>query len=179
MPARINLSTPLSPESAARLRAGDFVHLSGTVYTARDAAHKLMTEMLARGEPPPFELEGQVVYYAGPAPAPPGMVIGSVGPTTSGRMDAYSPELIRRGLRYMIGKGLRNAEVTAAIVSGGGVYFAAIGGAAALMSQRVTACEVVAFPELGTEAVRRLTVRDLPLVVAVDSRGGDYYRRPN
>lgn len=173
--AEKHLQTPLSDKDIAELSAGDMVYLSGTVYTARDAAHKRMVELLDKGEPMPFDFEGQVVYYAGPCPAKPGMVIGSVGPTTSGRMDAYSPRLINQGLKGMIGKGLRDAAVKKAIVDQGGVYFAAIGGAAALMSQCVKSAEVIAFEDLGTEAIRRLTIENLPVVVAVDSKGRDVY----
>lgn len=174
--AEKHLQTPLSDKDIAELSAGDMVYLSGTVYTARDAAHKRMVELLDKGgEPMPFDFEGQVVYYAGPCPAKPGMVIGSVGPTTSGRMDAYSPRLINQGLKGMIGKGLRDAAVKKAIVDQGGVYFAAIGGAAALMSQCVKSAEVIAFEDLGTEAIHRLTIENLPVVVAVDSKGRDVY----
>ena len=169
------LQTPLSDKDMAELSAGDIVYLSGIVYTARDAAHKRLVEFLDKDEKMPFDFEGQVVYYAGPCPAKPGMVIGSVGPTTSGRMDAYSPRLIKKGLKGMIGKGLRDAAVKDAIVEKGGVYFAAIGGAAALMSQCVKSVEVIAFEDLGTEAIRRMTVENLPVVVAVDSKGRDVY----
>ena len=169
------LTTPLSDESLADLKAGELVYLTGPVYTARDAAHKRLVEMLENGQPMPFDFNGQVVYYAGPCPARPGQIIGSVGPTTSGRMDAYSPVLIERGLKAMIGKGLRDENVKKAIVEYRGVYFAAIGGAAALMSQCVEAAELVAFEDLGTEAIRRLTVKELPVVVAFDSTGNDIY----
>lgn len=174
--AEKHLTTPLSDKDMAELSAGDMVYLSGTVYTARDAAHKRLVELLDQGQAMPFDFEGQVVYYAGPCPAKPGMVIGSVGPTTSGRMDAYSPRLIRQGLKGMIGKGLRDGAVKEAIVETGGVYFAAIGGAAALMSQCVKSAEVIAFDDLGTEAVRKLTIENLPVVVAVDSKGRDVYK---
>ena len=169
------LQTPILDDVIADLTVGQMVYLSGTVYTARDAAHKRMVEMLKRGEMPPFPFAGQVVFYAGPCPSPPGRVIGSIGPTTSGRMDAYAPELMRHGLKAMIGKGTRSAEVVTAIQDCGGVYFAAIGGAAAAMSRCVQAAEVVAFDDLGTEAVRRLTVERLPLIVAVDSCGNSVY----
>ena len=169
------LNTPLTDETIAKLSVGDVVYLSGLVYTARDAAHKRLVEMLAKGEKMPFDFQGQVIYYAGPCPAKPGMVIGSVGPTTSGRMDAYAPRLIENGLKAMIGKGLRDDEVKKAIVKNGGIYFAAIGGAAALMSQCVKEAEGIAFNDLGTEAIRRLRVENLPLVVAVDSKGADIY----
>jgi len=170
------MKTPISDEMIAGLTTGQMIYLSGTVYTARDAAHKRMVEMLERDEEPPFPLTGQVVFYAGPCPSPPGRVIGSIGPTTSGRMDAYAPALIRRGLKVMIGKGLRSAEVVAAIRECGGVYFAAVGGVAAQMSRCVKEAEVVAFDDLGTEAIRRLTVERLPLIVAMDCRGNCVYR---
>ncbi|MDR1044714.1 MAG: Fe-S-containing hydro-lyase [Candidatus Adiutrix sp.] len=170
------IHTPLTDEVIAGLRAGDPVHLSGPLYTARDAAHQRLVEMMEKGQKPPFDFQGQAIYYAGPCPARPGRVIGSVGPTTSGRMDAYSPYLIERGLKVMIGKGLRAEEVLLAIKKHRGLYLAAIGGAAALMSRCVKSAEMIAFEDLGPEAVRRLTVENLPLVVAIDSRGHDIYR---
>ena len=148
----------------------------GTIYTARDAAHKRLCEMLDAGEPMPFNFEGQAVYYAGPCPAKPGQPIGSVGPTTGGRMDAYSPRLIQQGLRVMIGKGSRSEEVIDALKKYTGVYFAAIGGAAALMAKAVKEAEVIAFDELGTEAIRRLRVEELPVIVAIDHEGNDMYK---
>ncbi len=148
------LCAPFSDETIRSLKAGDMVYISGTVYTARDAAHKRLCEMIERDEPMPFDFDGQAVYYAGPAPAKPGKPIGSVGPTTGGRMDAYSPTLIARGLKVMIGKGTRGAGVIDAMKQYTGVYFAAIGGAAALMAKCVESAEVIAFEELGTEAVR-------------------------
>lgn len=151
------------------------VFLSGTVYTARDAAHQRMVEQMERGERPPFPFRGEVVFYAGPCPSPPGRVIGSIGPTTSGRMDAYSPRLIREGLKIMIGKGLRSEEVIESLKTYGGVYFAAIGGAAAIMSRCVKDAEVIAYEDLATEAIRRLTIERFPLIVAVDSRGNCVY----
>ena len=171
----MQLKTPFSDDKIDSLTTGQMIYLSGTVYTARDAAHKRLVEMLQRDEEPPFPFESQVVFYAGPCPSPPSRVIGSIGPTTSGRMDAYTPELIRCGLKVMIGKGSRNAEVVEAIRECGGVYFAAIGGAAAKMSRCVKEAEVVAFDDLGTEAVRRLTVERLPLIVAIDFRGNCIY----
>ena len=171
------INTPVSRAVIEELTAGEMVHISGQVYTARDAAHKRLVEMMQQGQEAPFDFAGQIVYYAGPCPAKPGRVIGSVGPTTSGRMDAYSPFLIERGLTAMIGKGLRDQAVIDSIVKNKGVYFAAIGGAAALMSQCVTAVEIIAFEDLGPEAIRRLTVEKLPVVVAVDSRGRDVYKR--
>lgn len=153
------------------------VYISGTVYTARDAAHKRLAEMLECGEAMPFDFNGQAVYYAGPAPAKPGKPIGSVGPTTGERMDAYSPTLIAEGLKVMIGKGTRSREVIDAMKTHTGVYFAAIGGAAALMAKCVLSAEVIAFDELGTEAIRKLEVKELPVVVAIDCFGNDIYER--
>lgn len=170
------LQAPFSDETIRSLRAGDMVYISGTVYTTRDAAHKRLFEMIQSGEPMPFDFSGQAVYYAGPAPAKPGKPIGSVGPTTGGRMDAYSPTLISHGLKVMIGKGTRSAEVIEAMKKYTGVYFAAIGGAAALMAKCVESAEIIAFDELGTEAIRKLQVKELPVVVAVDCRGNDVYR---
>ncbi|HHV84957.1 MAG TPA: Fe-S-containing hydro-lyase [Petrimonas sp.] len=170
------LCAPFSDETIRSLKAGDMVYISGTVYTARDAAHKRLCEMIERDEPMPFDFDGQAVYYAGPAPAKPGKPIGSVGPTTGGRMDAYSPTLIARGLKVMIGKGTRSAGVIDAMKQYTGVYLAAIGGAAALMAKCVESAEVIAFEELGTEAVRKLQVKELPVVVAIDCRGNDVYK---
>ena len=151
--------------------------LSGVIYTARDAAHARLMEMISRGEDMPFEFAGGVVYYAGPSPARPGAVIGSAGPTTSGRMDVYSPALIKMGLKVMIGKGLRGAAVKDAIAEHGGLYLAATGGAAALIARSVKSSEVIAFPDLGAEAIRRLEVEDFPAIVAIDSGGNDIYER--
>ncbi len=169
------LRAPFTTKMITPLRAGDMCYISGTIYTARDAAHLRLVEMLERGEEMPFDFEGQVVYYAGPCPAKPGQPIGSVGPTTGGRMDAYSPKLIAHGLRVMIGKGLRSPEVVDAIKKYQGVYFAAIGGAAALMGKCVKEAEVIAFDDLGPEAIRKLRVEELPVIVAVDCLGGDVY----
>ncbi len=157
------------------LKSGDAVEITGVIYTARDAAHKRIVEMLDRGEDPPFPLEGSVVYYVGPTPAKPGEVIGSAGPTTSYRMDAYSPRLISLGLKGMIGKGGRSAEVKEAIKSHGAVYFGALGGGAALLAKRIKSAEVIAFEDLGAEAVRRLEVDRFPVVVINDVYGGDAY----
>lgn len=151
--------------------------LSGTVYTARDAAHKRMMEQLDRGEPLPFLLEGAVIYYAGPTPAQQGMAVGSCGPTTSGRMDPFAPRLMDLGLRAMIGKGERSLAVKEAIVRNSGVYFAAVGGAGALIARCIRLAEVIAFEDLGCESVKRMEVQDLPLTVAIDSRGNNLYRR--
>ena len=167
----MKISTPLSTEVIRQLRAGDTVELSGEVYTARDAAHARMVEALKNGDPPPFDYEGHIVFYAGPCPAPPGKPIGSVGPTTGGRMDPYSPRLIKAGLRIMIGKGDRSHEVVEAIKAHNGLYFVAVGGVAALLAQCVKTAETIAYDDLGTEAVRRLTVENLPLVVAIDHLG--------
>jgi len=172
-----SLTTPLTEEQTAGLAAGTLVRLSGQVYTARDAAHQRLTGLLKAGQNPPFPLAGQVVFYAGPCPARPGTVCGPIGPTTSGRMDGYSPYLIERGLKYMIGKGARSLKVAEAVVRHKGLYFAAIGGTAALLSRKVTAVELIAFEDLGTEAIHRLDVKDLPLVVALDMNGRDIYRR--
>ncbi|MDR2370353.1 MAG: Fe-S-containing hydro-lyase [Treponema sp.] len=166
---------PLTREKAAALAAGDEVFLSGVIYTARDAAHKRFNELLDRGGPLPFPLEDAVIYYAGPTPAPPGRIIGSAGPTTSGRMDAYTPRLLLLGLRGMIGKGKRSEEVIRAMQRAGAVYFGAIGGAGALISRCVTSAEITAFGDLGAEAVRRLTVENFPVTVVIDSRGNDLY----
>ena len=169
------ITTPLTKEVIKSLRAGDSVLLSGIIYTGRDAAHKRMTELLEAGKPLPFNIDGQTIYYAGPCPAPPGKIIGSIGPTTSTRMDAYSPRLIEEGLRVMIGKGARSKEVVDSIVKHNGIYFAAVGGAGALLSLCVKQAETAAFEDLGTEAVYKLVVEDMPLIVAVDCCGGSVY----
>ena len=169
------LKTPLSKQDLAPLKAGDTVLLSGVVYTARDAAHARMMELLDKGEPLPFPIEGAAIYYVGPTPERPGEVIGSAGPTTSGRMDAMSPRLLDLGNKIMIGKGKRDAAVKEAVVRNGAVYLAALGGAGALMAQSVKTLEVIAWPDLGCEAVRRLTVEDMPLTVILDAHGGDLY----
>ena len=164
-------------EAAKTLRAGDSILFSGTVYTARDAAHKKITELMDEGAPLPFELKDATVYYAGPTPAPEGMAIGSCGPTTSGRMDVYSPRLLDSGLKCMIGKGQRSKDVVDAIVRNGAVYLCAIGGAGALAAQCVKSLEVIAFPELGCESVKKLEVENFPLIVAIDSEGRDMFHR--
>lgn len=171
----IRVTTPLTAEKALSLKAGDVVLISGTVYTARDAAHKKMVELLAAGGTLPFEIQDAIIYYVGPSPAKPGNIIGSAGPTTSGRMDAYTPTLLDLGLRGMIGKGARTPEVIASIRKNQAVYFAAIGGAAAVMAQCVRSVEIIAYEELGAEAVRKLEVEDLPVIVAIDSQGSNYY----
>ncbi len=171
----IRLSAPLTDADVERLRAGDRVLISGTVYTARDAAHARLVELLKRGEPLPFDLEGQIIYFVGPTPAPPGRPIGSAGPTTAYRMDPYSPILIEHGLKAMIGKGKRSPEVREALRRHKAVYLGAVGGAGALLSQRIVSAEVVAYEDLGPEAVRRLVVKDFPAVVVNDAHGGDLY----
>ncbi len=173
----IHLHTPFKDEDISSLRAGDKVFISGAVYTARDAAHKRLTEYLEDGKEMPFDFNGQAVYYAGPCPNREGEVIGSVGPTTSGRMDAYSHLLIKKGLKVMIGKGTRNENVINAIKDFNGVYFAAIGGAAALIAECVKDSRVIAFDDLGTEAIRKLEVVDFPVFVAIDSKGNNIYNR--
>jgi len=170
-----HLKTPLTRADLAPLRAGDSVLLSGTVYTARDAAHGRLTALLERGETPPFALEGSAVYYVGPTPERPGEVIGAAGPTTSGRMDSFSPALIDRGQLVMIGKGKRNQAVKDAIVRNGAVYLGAMGGAGALMAAGVKSAKVICWEDLGCEAVRELTVENLPLTVIIDSLGNDLY----
>lgn len=170
-----HITTPFSDELIRSLKAGEQVLLSGEIFTGRDAAHKRLTEMLIKGEDFPLDIHGQAVYYAGPCPAMPGRVIGSVGPTTSSRMDSYAPRLIEEGLRVMIGKGNRSRAVTDAIIKHCGLYMAAVGGAGALYSRCVEHAEIVAFKDLGPEAVYRLKVRDMPLVVAIDCTGGNIY----
>ena len=174
--AEYSITTPLKPEDVDRLRAGDKVNLSGYIYTARDAAHKRLVDLIREGKELPMPLEGQIIYYVGPSPTPPGKVIGSAGPTTSGRMDPYSPILIERGLRGMIGKGERSAAVVEAMQKHGAVYFAATGGAAALLSKRITGAEVIAYAELGAEAISKLKVESFPVIVAQDSHGGNIYK---
>ena len=171
----IRLTAPLTEEDVRRLHAGDRVLLSGTVYTARDAAHLRMLDCIARGEPLPMPLEGQVIYYAGPTPTPPGRPVGSIGPTTSVRMDAATPTLLAHGLRGMIGKGLRGPAVVEAMKEHGAVYFAAIGGAGALLSSCIKKAEIVCYEDLGAEAVRRLEVENLPVVCVIDSEGNNLY----
>ena len=173
MEKHINL--PITKEEIADLKAGDYVYLTGTLFTARDAAHKRMHEALEAGEKLPFDVNGNVIYYVGPTPAREGKVIGSAGPTTASRMDKYTPELLDLGLVGMIGKGKRSAAVKESIVKNGAVYFAAIGGAGALLSKAITASAVIAYDDLGTEAIRRMDVRDFPVVVVVDSHGTDLY----
>lgn len=175
MSGQIRVTAPLTKETVAQLKAGDSVLLTGTIYIARDAAHKRMVEALARGEKLPVDLTDQIVYYAGPSPAKPGEPIGSAGPTTSGRMDAYTPRLLAEGLRGMIGKGYRSAEVVEAMKRYGAVYFVATGGAAALISKRIKSYRVIAYEDLGPEALAAAEVEDFPAIVAIDSQGRNFY----
>ncbi len=172
-----HLNAPLTKEDALKLRAGDMVYITGTIYTARDAAHKRMSEALAKGEELPLELKDNIIYYMGPSPARPGRPIGSAGPTTASRMDKYAPNLLDLGLRGMIGKGKRTKEVQEAIIRNGAVYFAAIGGAGALLSKAITSATVIAYDDLGTEAIRKLTVENFPCIVVIDSEGTNLYEQ--
>jgi len=175
MPGPIKLTPPLSDAVIEKLRSGDHVLITGVIYTGRDMAHKYMVEGHRNGEKLPFDPAGQILYYTGPTPAPPGRVIGAAGPTTSYRMDVFSPYLLELGLKGMIGKGPRGQEVRDAIRKHKAVYFAAIGGAGALISRSIKRAEVIAYPELGTEAVMRLEVEDLPVIVVNDCHGNDLY----
>ncbi|GAA0859914.1 MULTISPECIES: Fe-S-containing hydro-lyase [Clostridium] len=168
--------TPLNDLEISELKCGDSILLTGTIYTARDAAHKRLIELIEKGEELPFDLKGETIYYVGPTPPKPGMVIGSAGPTTSYRMDAYAPKLLDLGLKGMIGKGLRNEEVIESIKRNKAIYFGAIGGAAALIGKSIVKSEVIAYEDLGSEAIRRLEVKDLPLVVIIDSLGNNLYK---
>ena len=172
-----HIAVPMKEEEAVSLHAGDYVYLTGTIYTARDAAHKRMQETLERGEALPVSLEDNIIYYMGPSPARPGRVIGSAGPTTASRMDKYTPALLDLGLRGMIGKGKRSQAVRESIIRNGAVYFAAVGGAGALLSRSITASEVIAYDDLGTEAIRRLEVKDFPVIVVMDAAGNDLYEQ--
>lgn len=169
------ITTPLTYEQIKDLKAGDQVSITGVIYSARDAAHKILVDLLAEGKELPVDFKDQVVYYAGPTPAKPGKVIGSCGPTTSGRMDAFSPTMMEQGLKGMIGKGPRSKAVIASMKENGAVYFAAIGGAAALIADTIQKVDIVAFPELGPEAIRRMEVVDYPCIVAIDCEGNDLY----
>lgn len=169
------IKAPLSKEDAAKLKSGDYVYITGTIYTARDAAHKRMYEALQSGQPLPLDLENNVIYYMGPSPAREGRAIGSAGPTTASRMDKYAPSLLDLGLRGMIGKGKRSKEVQDAIVRNGAVYFAAVGGAGALLSKSILSSEVIAYDDLGTEAIRKLEVKDFPVIVVIDKDGNNLY----
>ena len=170
-----HIKVPMTREEAKQLKAGDYVYLTGTIYTARDAAHKRMQETLQRGEALPLEMKGNVIYYMGPSPAREGRPIGSAGPTTASRMDKYAPELLNLGLGAMIGKGKRSQAVKDAIVRNGSVYFAAVGGAGALLSKCILSSEVIAYEDLGTEAIRKLQVKDFPVIVVIDSEGNNLY----
>ncbi|MBI4318410.1 MAG: Fe-S-containing hydro-lyase [Chloroflexi bacterium] len=171
----MNIEAPLTDDIVAKLKAGDRVTINGVIYVARDAAHKLIVEALERGEQPPFDLRGQIVYYMGPSPAKPGQVIGSAGPTTSGRMDPYAARLMAEGLKGMIGKGSRAAAVKEAMRKYKAVYLAAIGGAGALIAKAIKKSDTVAYEELGAEAVLRLEVENFPVIVVNDIYGGDLY----
>jgi fumarate hydratase subunit beta len=170
-----HMNVPMTKEEAAPLKAGDYVYLTGTIYTARDAAHKRMDEALDRGESLPFDIEGSIIYYMGPSPAREGRAIGSAGPTTASRMDKYTPRLLDLGMGAMIGKGKRSKAVMDAIVRNGAVYFAAVGGAGAILSKCILSSEIVAYEDLGTEAVRRLAIQDFPVVVVMDALGNNLY----
>lgn len=169
------INVPISKEDAGSLRAGDYVYLTGTIYTARDAAHKRMQEAIDENAPLPIDTDRNVIYYMGPSPAREGRPIGSAGPTTASRMDKYAPELLDRGLGAMIGKGKRSQAVIDAIIRNGAVYFAAVGGAGALLSQRIISSEVIAYDDLGTEAIRKLEVVDFPVIVVIDCEGNNLY----
>jgi len=171
----IKIVTPLTEDKVRNLKAGDFVLITGTIYTSRDAAHKRMVEALDRGEKLPVDFKDQIIYYVGPAPAKPGQAIGSAGPTTSSRMDAYAPRMLEEGLRGMIGKGYRSTAVVDSMKKNGAVYFAATGGAAALIAKSIKKYEVLAYEDLGPEALARLTVEDFPAIVVIDSEGRNFY----
>ena len=171
------IHAPLVSEEIKELRAGDYVYITGTVYTARDAAHKRMEEALNQGSPLPLDLKDNVIYYMGPSPARQGRPIGSAGPTTASRMDKYTPRLLDLGMTGMIGKGKRKPEVTEAIVRNGAVFFAAVGGAGALLSKCIKKAEVIAYEDLGTEAIRKLEVENLPVIVVIDSQGNNLYEQ--
>lgn len=170
------INTPLTDETINDLKAGDRVLLNGIIYTGRDAAHKRLAELIEKGEELPMDIKNQTIYYVGPCPAKPGQVIGSAGPTTSGRMDAYAPLLMENGLKGMIGKGLRNQQVVDSIIKNNAVYFAAIGGAGALLAEAIKEAEVIAFPDLGAEAIYKLRVENFPVTVIIDNKGNDLYK---
>ena len=174
---KVYIETPVDKKEINSLQIGDFVFISGTIYTARDAAHKRMKEALEKGETLPLELRKNMIYYMGPSPAREGKVIGSAGPTTASRMDRYTPALLDLGLAGMIGKGKRSKEVKEAIIRNKAVYFAAIGGAGALLSKSIIKSEVIAYDDLGTEAIRKLEVKDFPVIVVIDSTGNDLYEK--
>ena len=175
MSEKIKVTAPFKKEDLDKLKAGDYIYISGTIYTARDAAHKRLYETMLNGEELPISLENNIIYYLGPSPARPGNVIGSAGPTTSSRMDKYTPTMLNAGLKGMIGKGKRSQAVIDSIKENGAVYMAAIGGAGALLSKCIKEAEVVAYDDLGTEAIRRLVVEDLPVVVVIDKDGNNLY----
>ena len=177
MPETITINTPLTDEILKNIKTGDRVLISGVIYSARDAAHKRLVELIRKGEKLPFDIKGQIVYYVGPTPPGPDMVIGSAGPTSGYRMDAYAPVLIAEGLKGMIGKGLRNQEVKEAIKRHGAVYFVATGGAGALISRTIKKADIVAYEDLGTEAIRRMQVEDFPTIVVNDIYGNDLYQQ--
>ncbi len=170
-----HINVPLREEDIEKLQAGDYVFLTGTLYAARDAAHKRLYETMKKGEKLPIDLKGNVIYYLGPSPAREGQVVGAAGPTTSTRMDKYTPDMLDAGLKGMVGKGKRSREVVEAMIRNRAVYFAAVGGAGALLSRCIKKSEVVAYDDLGTEAIRRLYVEDLPVIVVIDSKGRDQY----
>ena len=174
----IKIELPATKEEIKKLKCGDFVSISGEIYVARDAAHKRLMELIKEGRPLPINLENEAIYYMGPSPARPGRIIGSAGPTTSSRMDFAAPTLLDMGLLVMIGKGKRSPEVHEAIKRNGAIYFAAIGGCGALISKSIESSEIVCYEDLGAEAIRRLTVKDFPVVVAIDSKGRDIYSQP-
>ncbi len=175
MSQQVKITTPLTDEDVLRLRAGDKVLITGVLYTARDAAHKRLIEIVNAGKPLPFDVKGQLIYYVGPTPPKPGAVIGSAGPTTSGRMDAYTPKLLELGLKGTIGKGLRGKDVLDAMKKHKAVYLGAVGGAAALIARTIKKAEVIAYDDLGPEAIRRLEVEDFPAIVVNDAFGGDLF----
>ncbi len=169
------ITAPIDDKTAEELKSGDYVYITGTIYTARDAAHKRMYEALERGEELPFDVKNNMIYYMGPSPARDGRVIGSAGPTTATRMDKYTPTLLDLGLKGMIGKGKRRQEVKDAMIRNKAVYFAAVGGAGAILSKCIKESEVIAYEDLGTEAIRKLYVEDLPVIIVIDSKGNDLY----
>ncbi|MDI6865114.1 Fe-S-containing hydro-lyase [Thermodesulfovibrio yellowstonii] len=173
---KLKIVSPLTDEVIEQLKAGDLVLINGYVYTARDAAHKRLVELINNNTPLPFDLKGQIIYYVGPTPAPPGKAIGSAGPTTSSRMDSYTPLLLSLGLKGMIGKGQRSEEVVKAIKKYKAVYFLATGGAGALLSRHIVSAEEIAFPELGTESIKKLLLKDFPAIVAIDCHGDNIFR---
>jgi len=177
MPDTIHLQTPLKDEDLLKLKTGDKIYISGTVYTARDAAHKRLVELLEQGKELPFDVVGSVIYYVGPAPAPPGKPIGSAGPTTSYRMDSYAPALMDAGLKGMIGKGPRDKSVIDSMVKNKAVYFAAIGGAAVVIADSIKEAKVIAYEDLGPEAIREMKVENFPCIVANDTNGNDIYKQ--